>query len=231
MKEYMATIKAVIFDFDGVLFDTEPLHFELFRQVLEMDGVRLSAERYHERYVGLTDKACFRAVLADSGLPAISAKSLDRLVQCKTDLMQDALRKALPILSGVREFVEGVTVSCCTAIASGALRQEIVLSLELAGMTSLFEHISAADDVERGKPDPALYLRAMATLNQRAPLRPHECLAVEDTPHGIEAAQKAGMRCLGVATTLPEHCLMQADLVVSSLHSVTLSQVLARLHH
>lgn len=147
----MATIKAVMFDFDGVLFDTEPLHFEMFRQVLRMEGVTLAPDRYHARYVGLTDQACFRAVLTDSGWTAVTAETLDRLVQCKTGLMQDALRKTLPVLSGVREFVAAVTETCRTAIASGALRQEIALCLELAGMTSMFEHISAAQDVRQGK--------------------------------------------------------------------------------
>ena len=225
----MATIKAVMFDFDGVLFDTEPLHFEMFRQVLRMEGVSLAPDRYHARYVGLTDQACFRAVLTDSGWTAVPAETLDRLVQRKTGLMQEALRKALPVLSGAREFVAAVTETCRTAIASGALRQEIALCLELAGMTSMFEHISAAQDVRQGKPDPALYLHALGALNRRSPLGAHECVAFEDTPHGIEAARKAGMRCVGVATTLPESRLVQADLVVPSLHALPLSQVLAHL--
>ena len=144
----MATIKAVMFDFDGVLFDTEPLHFEMFRQVLRMEGVTLAPDRYHARYVGLTDQACFRAVLTDSGWTAVPAETLDRLVQRKTGLMQEALRKTLPVLSGVREFVAAVTETCRTAIASGALRQEIALCLELAGITSMFEHVSAAQDVD-----------------------------------------------------------------------------------
>lgn len=170
----MATIKAVMFDFDGVLFDTEPLHFEMFRQVLRMEGVSLAPDRYHARYVGLTDQACFRAVLTDSGWTAVPAETLDRLVQRKTGLMQEALRKTLPVLSGVREFVAAVTETCRTAIASGALRQEIALCLELAGMTSMFEHVSAAQDVGQGKPDPALYLHALDALNRRSPLRAHE---------------------------------------------------------
>ncbi len=224
----MATIRAVIFDFDGVLFDTEPLHFEMFRQVLRMEGVTLAPDRYHGRYVGLTDKACFRAVLTDCGWPAVSAETLDRLVQCKTDLMQQALRQVLPVLSGVREFVGAVTKTCRTAIASGALRQEIALCLELAGMASMFEHISAAQDVRQGKPDPALYLHALDALNRRSPLRAQECVAFEDTPHGIEAAHKAGIRCVGVATTLPASRLAQADLVVPSLHGLPLSRLLTQ---
>lgn len=225
----MATIRAVIFDFDGVLFDTEPLHFEMFRQVLRMEGVTLAPDRYQARYVGLTDQACFRAVLTDSGWSVVSAETLDRLVACKTNLMQAALRKALPVLPGVREFVGAVRETCRTAIASGAVREEIALCLELAGMTSMFEHISAAQDVRHGKPDPALYLHALDGLNRRSPLRAHECVAFEDTPHGIEAARKVGIRCVGVATTLPESRLEQADLVVPSLDTLSLSQVLAQL--
>lgn len=225
----MATIKAVMFDFDGVLFDTEPLHFEMFRQVLRMEGVVLDPDRYHACYVGLTDQACFRAVLTDHGGSVVSAETVDRLVQCKTDLIQNALRKALPVLPGVREFVGKVTKTCRTAIASGALRQEIDLCLELAGMTPMFEHVSAAQDARQGKPDPVLYLHALDVLNRRAPLSAGECVAFEDTPHGIEAARKAGMRCVGVATTLPASRLVQADLVVPSLDALAFEQVLEEL--
>lgn len=177
----------------------------------------------------MTDKACSRAVLTDCGWPAVSSGTLDRLVQCKTDLMQQALRRALPVLSGVREFAGAVAETHRMAIASGALRQEIVLCLELAGMASMFEHISAAQDVRQGKPDPALYLHALDALNRRSPPRARECVAFEDTPHGIEAARKAGIRCVWVATTLPASRLMQADLVVASLHAMPWSRLLTRL--
>ncbi|MBA5870026.1 MAG: HAD-IA family hydrolase [Nitrospira sp. CR2.1] len=222
-------IHAVLFDFDGVLFDTEPLHFDMFRQVLRMEGISLAPDAYYARYVGLTDPACFRAALADYGRSPVSSETVAQLVQRKTELMQAALRAQLPVVPGVRDSVHAVASQYRTAVASGALREEIALCLELAGMTSMFEHVSAAQDVHQGKPDPALYLHALAALNRRSPLRADECVAIEDTPHGIEAAHGAGMRCIAVATTLPESRLSAADVVVPSLQTTTVESLLRRL--
>lgn len=222
-------IRAIIFDFDGVLFDTEPLHFSMFQEVLRTEGITLTSDQYHAAYVGLTDEACFRAVLNDHKGTAVSSATVDRLVRCKTDLMQRALRARLPRLPGVMEFVSDAHVSQRLAIASGALLQEIVLCLELAGMMPMFEHITAAQDVRQGKPDPAPYLHALDALDRRSPLRADQCVVIEDTPHGIEAAHKAGMRCIGVTTTLPAGRLVQADLVVPSLQATRWEALLAQL--
>ena len=116
----MPVIKAIIFDFDGVLFDTEPLHCSMFQEVLRAEGIVLTSDQYHAAYVGLTDEACFRAVLKDDKT-AISHVAIDRLVQDKTDLMQRALRASLPRLPGVMEFVSDAYISRRLAIASGAL--------------------------------------------------------------------------------------------------------------
>lgn len=222
-------IKAIIFDFDGVLFDTEPLHFAMFQAVFQAEGITLSPELYHAKYVGLTDEACFRAVMNDHERTEVSSATLARLVSNKTDLMQRALRERLPRLSGVREFVSDAHVSQRLAIASGALLQEIVLCLELAGMMPMFEHITAAQDVRQGKPDPEPYLHALAALDRRSTVRGDECLVIEDTPHGIEAAHKAGMRCIAVTTTLPACRLAQADLIIPSLQALRWGTLLAQL--
>jgi HAD superfamily hydrolase (TIGR01509 family) len=224
----MPAIKAIIFDFDGVLFDTEPLHFSMFQEVLGSEGITLTAERYEAAYVGLTDAACFRAILNDKKV-AVSDAVVDRLVRRKTDLMQRALRANLPQLPGMMEFVRDAYRSQRLAIASGALIQEVMLCLEIADMIPLFEHITEAGDVPQGKPDPGPYLHALDALNRRSPLRADECVVIEDTPRGIEAAHKAGMRCIGVTTTLPASRLSQADLVISSLQSVRADALLRQL--
>ncbi len=97
-------------------------------------------------------------------------------------------------------------------------------------MMPLFEHITAARDVRQGKPDPEPYLHALAALDRRAPVKAHECLVIEDTPHGIEAAHKAGMRCIGVTTTLPASRLAQADVIVPSLQALRWDRLLEQLH-
>ncbi len=222
-------IKAVIFDFDGVLFDTEPLHFAMFQAVFQAEGITLVPELYHAKYVGLTDEACFRAVMNDHAKTEVSSATLARLVRNKTDLMQRALRERLPRLPGVMEFIGDAHLSQRLAIASGALREEIALCLELSGMSPMFEHVTAAQDVRQSKPDPAPYLHALAALDRRTPVRADECLAIEDTPHGIEAARKAGMRCIAVTTTLPASRLAEADLILPSLYATHCEALLAQL--
>ena len=224
----MSVIKAIIFDFDGVLFDTEPIHFSMFQEILRSEGIPLTSNRYHADYVGLADDACFRAILNDHRI-VVSNAAINRLVRRKTDLVQRALRARLPRLPGVTEFLSDAQMSQRLAIASGALLQEIVLCLELAGMMPLFEHVTAAGDVRQGKPDPAPFLHALGALNRRSPLGAGECLVIEDTPHGIEAAHQAGMRCVGVASTLPASRLAQADLVIPSLQAVRADTLLAQL--
>ena len=225
----MPRIKAIIFDFDGVLFDTEPLHYAAFHEILRSEGIVLSPERYQAVYIGLTDKACFRAVIEDHKKSAASDADLNRLVRRKTDLMQFILSERLPRLPGVLEFVREARLSHRLAIASGALIQEIVLCLQLAGLMSAFEHVTSAEDVPHGKPDPAPYLHALQALDRRSPLRADECVAFEDTPRGIEAAHKAGMRCIGVAHTLPVACLAQADVVIPSLQHASWASLVAQL--
>ena len=224
----MPTIKAIIFDFDGVLFDTEAIHFAVFREVLRSEGIPLTLSRYHAAYVGLSDEACFRAILNDHRI-VVPKEDIQQLVRRKTDLVQRAFRASLPRVSGVSEFVSDASMRDRLAIASGALLQEIVLCLKLGSMLTLFEHITAAGDVREGKPNPAPYLHALHALHGRSPIAANECLVIEDTPHGVEAAHKAGMRCVAVTTTLPADRLAQADLVVPSLHALRLEDLTVQL--
>src|SRR5256886_9611509 len=108
-----------------------------------------------------------------------------------------------------------------SAIASGALRREIALILAQAGLTRAFAAIVSAEDVEEGKPSPAAFLGALERLREGAPdLAAEQCLVVEDSRAGVEAARRAGMRCLAVTNSYPAEALAAADLVVRSLEEV-----------
>ncbi len=221
-------IKALIFDFDGVLANTEPLHFRAFERILSGEGIALSPDTYAERYVGLTDAECFKAVFMAHAKP-LSAPVLRTLVQRKTLLMQEAIATEDVLIPGVADLVRCLVDLYRLAIASGALREEIRLALKLAGLLEAFEHIAAAQDVKKGKPAPDLYLLALHRLNMTSPIISSECLAIEDTPHGIQAAHAAGMRCLAVTTTLNAERLRLADEVTASLQKTDFSQILRRL--
>lgn len=208
--------KAIVFDFDGVLADSEPLHFQAFHTVFAEQGVAFTEKDYAEGYVGLSDADCFREVMLASGKSA-TGPEVDEWVGRKTQFMQHLLRSAHVIIPGIPEFLNEAAEHYRLAIASGARREEVHLVLRRAGLLDVFEQIVTSEDVPRGKPDPGVYLLALALLNDAGPLVGSECLAVEDTPHGIHAAHAAGMKCLAVSTTLGAEALFQADAVVSSL--------------
>jgi HAD superfamily hydrolase (TIGR01509 family) len=209
-------LKAVIFDFDGVVADTEPVHLRTFRGVLAEEGLVLAEEEYERNYLGLTDAACFEAVALAQGV-RLSPPHLRDLVARKSRAMQEAIVREVVVTPGVQRFVKTVAERYRVAIVSGALREEILLCLDRAGLQGVFEHITSAQDVGSGKPSPEPYLRALHHLALRRPLAAGQCLAIEDTPKGIQAAQAAGLRCLGVATTLHAGDLHEADAVTSSL--------------
>lgn len=209
-------LKAILFDFDGVVADTEPLHLATFQRVLAHEGMWLPAEAYASKYVGLSDHSCFEAVFRDHGIP-VSLPFLTTLAERKTQLMQSAIAVRNPVLPQSAAFVRRAARTYRLAIASGALRKEIDLCLKDARLLRHFEHITSAEDVKRGKPAPDSYLHALHTLDAASPLRASECLVIEDTAHGIRAAHAAGMRCLAVTTTSPASLLTEADWTTPSL--------------
>jgi beta-phosphoglucomutase-like phosphatase (HAD superfamily) len=209
-------LKAILFDFDGVLANTEPLHFRTFREVLAQEGLHLNEENYYARYVGFDDKACFEAVYSDNGR-SFTPETIGRLVDRKAGLLLAQLKATHIVYPGIFDFVTTIAPRYRLAVVSGALRDEIEYSLGAAGIRNFFEQITAAQDVRRGKPDPEGYLHALHQLNRVIPLTASECLVIEDTVQGIQAAHAAGMRCLAISNTLSSNELAQADAVTSAL--------------
>lgn len=225
-------LRAVLFDFDGVIVDTEPLHLSALNGVLVRHGVpAVPAAEYCEHLLGLDDAGLFRRGFAGAGEP-LDADLLARLVAQKSRRFLRLAQSQEVVLPGVREFLASVDGRYLLAICSGALRHEIEAILERAGLRRHFAAIVAAEDVERGKPDPQGYLLACRRLGDtascRPPLQADECLVVEDSLPGIEAAREAGMRCVAVATSHGHERLGQADAVVHSLGEVG-PELLARL--
>lgn len=221
-------LRALLFDFNGILVDDEPLHFALFRRVLGEEGIDLSSEDYYSRYLGLDDRGCFELALARAAESCPSDR-LARLIARKAAYYRDEIRRAgYPIFAGAAELVrEAAAAGLTLALVSGALRDEVAGGLEQAGIARLFKHLVTADDVLRGKPDPEGYALALAALNAEPPLparliHPHECVAIEDSPAGLQAAAACGLRTLAVAQTYPASALSQADAVVERLEGFSL---------
>jgi beta-phosphoglucomutase len=212
-------LRAVIFDFDGVLVDSEPLHFRSLKEALRPEGIDLALEEYNQIYLAYDDRASVRIAFERAGRPQ-PVEQILRIADRKADLFRE-MAPEVPFFEGARELVLRLAAAHPIAIASGALRGEIERILDAAGLRHVFSAIVGADDVAHGKPHPEPYLSAMAGLAAKAAgLRPASCLVFEDAVGGIAGALAAGMRVIGVAHSLPPSQLEAAHLVVQSLAEV-----------
>lgn len=208
-------VQAVLFDFNGVVVDDEEQHRKAFAGVLARDAIALSREDYYDRYLGLNDRTCFLAAYAEARKP-LSAEDADCLVAEKSRLYEHSIATALPLVPGAVTFVRSAARRFRLGLVSGALRREIEMGLDRAGLGPCFEVIVAAEDVGPCKPDPAGYLAARAALDRRRPLPAACCVAIEDSLPGLAAARAAGMRCVMLATSHHEATLASADFVWQS---------------
>ena len=217
-------LKAIIFDFNGVIVDDEPLHLELFRRVLLEEGLFLSDEDYHEKYLGYDDRACFIEVLCDNSRTPDAADDIfiQALIDRKAEYYRQAIAERMLFFPGVVDLVHRSAAAFPLAIASGALRSEIELVLLRGEMRDCFGVIVAAEDVSACKPDPEGYDKALAMLNATlaTEIQAHECLVIEDSVAGVEAAKAAGMRCLAVTNSYRAEELQAADVVIESLVAI-----------
>lgn len=219
------SLRAILFDFDGVLADTEPVHFAMFQKVFQDENIPLTREEYYEKYLGLDDRACFDRVFRDRGLPLERAKN-EALVRKKNQALLEFIRDQSLLRPGVREFVDKMGGKFYTAVVSGALRSEIATILNRGGIMERLQVIVAADDVLEGKPSPEGFLKGIRLLNRdfvqpAEILLPRECLAIEDSPWGIEAAHRAGAKCLAILSSYPAGRLKDADMIVPDFSAIS----------
>jgi HAD superfamily hydrolase (TIGR01509 family) len=221
-------LKALIFDFDGVIADAEPVHMRAFQEVLSEEGLSVSKDEYYDRYLALDDKTFFETLFQDKG-KRFDKPFIKTLMDRKSRYYDRFIRKNIVIFPGVPDFVKNVSKSYALAIGSGALRHEIEFILEYAGIREEFKVITSAEDVTNCKPDPEVFIKALkrinASLMSDAKIHPQECLVVEDSIHGIKAAHSAGMRCLGVSNSYPTEKLSEADMVVNGLNEVKIEDL------
>lgn len=205
-------IAAVVFDFDGVLADSEVLHLRAYQQVLDQYGVSLSRDEYYSTYLGFDDDGVFRALAAAKGW-RIDEGDVAGLIAEKSKIF-DALEAAADVLyPGAARCIETLSSEYPLGIASGALRHEIEQVLTRARLLDRFRFIVASGDTPRSKPSPDPYARA-AELHR---LQPGQCLAIEDSAWGIASAKAAGLACVGITHNYPPSALGAADAVIDTL--------------
>jgi HAD superfamily hydrolase (TIGR01509 family) len=219
-------LRAVIFDFNGIIVDDEPIHFKLFQRVLGEEGIALTEEDYYARYLGFDDRGAFMAGFRENNRP-LSAEKLHELIERKALYYQEAIRNHVTVFPGVKNLVVDLARTLPLAVASGALRNEIETILKTVGLLDRFRAIIAAEDVTQGKPEPEIYLKALAALNARGGkgkrIEAADCVVIEDSKEGIKGAHRAGMKCLAVTNSHPAELLNEATTVVKSLEDVKLN--------
>jgi beta-phosphoglucomutase len=212
-------MRAVVFDFDGVIANSEPMHFRGFRDVLGEQGLELTEADYYRVYVGFDDRDAFRAIGADRGVTWTDDR-LEVLVRQKAE----RLEREVPVLfPGAAAAIRRLAPEFTLAIASGAIRPEIVRVLEREDLSRHFAAIVAAGDTPASKPAPDPYLEAVRRLSAAAarPIAAWECVAVEDSRWGIDSARAAGLRTVGITHTYQADALSTAEVVIPSLDLLT----------
>lgn len=211
---------AVIFDFDGVIVDTEPIHYKVFQQILEPLGMGYSWQEYTNTYMGFDDRDAFREAFRAAG-KELSADTLQTLINQKASMFEQVVTQGVVPYPGVIELINELAAhGIPLAISSGALRSDILPILEQLDIKRYFSHIVTADDVPQSKPHPASYIQAKDLLLTSSPEKldsSHLIYAIEDTPAGIQSARGAGLTVVAVTNSYPAEKLGQADATVQAL--------------
>lgn len=222
-------LRAIIFDFDGIIVDSEPLILKLTQQMAAQEGWTVSDEEYYRDYLALDDRGIIEHLYTSHGRAVDSARR-NELIAWKAHRYQEIIRDGLPAMPGVVEFVTEVASLYPLAIASGSLRVEIEHLLGKLGLRERFTVLATADDCQRSKPDPEVYLTAFSRLRalpnfRDVPLQPGECLAIEDAPLGVVAAQAAGFKCLALTHSRPAGELQHADWIAPEFAEVRMDDI------
>lgn len=208
------TLQAVLFDFNGVIINDEPIHAQLLEELLLEENLRMNKGDFQRLCLGRSDRACISELLAERGR-IVTPRELDRLIAHKAEAYKKRLSQMdkLPIYPDLEDFIFRLQATACKlAVVSGALRSEIELVLGRINLLDRFDVIVAGDDITTSKPEPDGYLLAIERLKQKFPelgIQDKTCLAIEDTFPGLEAAKRAGIPVVGIAHTYPFHMMQR----------------------
>ena len=211
-------IWAIIFDFDGVLVDSEPLHEWAIREAVRPLGWTFSTERFFAEIVGRGDENAFRKIAEWNG-ERVEEERVAAQLRVKWGLMAQGIeQEKFTVQPGAVELIRAAKRRGLVAVCSGSVRETVGTMLERIGVRDVLDALVCGDDVARMKPAPDGYLLAAKILG----VEPGACLAIEDTPTGIRAGKSAGMRVVGVCHTYPREKLHEADVVVERIGEIVL---------
>jgi len=215
-------IKAIFFDFNGVIIDDETIQMKAYQEVLRGHEIDLKEEWYMSA-LGMDDRSFVRSVFDRTKKP-LTDPVLETVLDAKVDLHRQMIEE-LPLFPGVLTFLKAASREFSIGLVSMANKAEVGYVFQRANLTPLFSVIVTAEDASACKPAADCYLAGLAKLNEKRqherklPLLASECLAIEDSPPGIESARVAGMRTLGITNTVPAEALRAAgaEVVTASL--------------
>ena len=224
-------IKAIFFDFNGVIIDDETIQMKAYQEVLRGHDINLVEEWYFDA-LGMDDRTFVRAMF-DRAQKPLTDGTLESVLSAKTDAHRTAIQDQLPFFPGVLTFLKSTSRHFSLGLVSMANKTEVGYVFQRANLSPLFSIVVTAEDATACKPDPDCYVTGLTKLNElrqherQLPLLPHECLAIEDSPPGVQSARAAGMRTLGVTNTVSEQALRSAgaDVVTASLADWTVDAV------
>ncbi len=220
-------LQAVIFDFDGVITDSESLHLRAFNQVLGQYGTEITTRDYYKDYLGLIDVDCFRLV-AERNQLGPDAQGIENLVKEKNQIFEKLAKAGSRIIEGVCDFLQMLKQNNIPmAICSGALLAEIELILKKAWLRSFFEVIVSAEQVKHGKPNAEGFLLTLRKLNEKStnPISADQCIVIEDSHWGLEAAEAAGMHSVAITNSYDAEQLSMAEKVVNHLGQLSINDL------
>jgi beta-phosphoglucomutase len=220
-------LRAVIFDFDGVITDSEVLHLRAFNQSLAPYGVEISTKEYYTNYLGFSDFDCYK-ILIDNGLLKVGEDQIDGIIKTKSKIFEKLTKTEGRTIAGVHEFLlmlEDNNIPM--AICSGSLLVEIEVMLEESGLRHFFAEIVSAEQVKKGKPHPEGFILSLKKLNKRchSPIAADECIVIEDSHWGLQAGKAAGMHTIAVTNSYDAEQLSMAEKIVNNLDELTIDDL------
>ena len=210
-------MKIIIFDFDGVILDSENSHFIAFNEGLKNLNVNISEDEYYSKYISLDDRGVITNVVNDKNI-SVTNEEIDMIIKNKNDYFESRLIDNSKLFPGVEELIIQLSKNFVLSIGSGANRSEIIKTLKNNNIYDYFEIIVSADEVNNPKPNPETYNRVLDNINTDFNI--NEIIVIEDSPGGIEAAKSAGLKCIAITNTFDNKELGKADIIVSNYEDI-----------
>tara|TARA_A100001035_G_scaffold153298_1_gene120601 strand:- start:17105 stop:17755 length:651 start_codon:yes stop_codon:yes gene_type:complete len=210
-------MKIIIFDFDGVILDSENSHFIAFNEGLKKLNINISEDEYYSKYISLDDRGVITNVVNDKNI-SVTNEEIDMIIKNKNDYFESRLIDNSKLFPGVEELIIQLSKNFVLSIGSGANRSEIIKTLKNNNIYDYFEIIVSADEVNNPKPNPETYNRVLDNINTDFNI--NEIIVIEDSPGGIEAAKSAGLKCIAITNTFDNKELGKADIIVSNYEDI-----------